>query len=275
MMRNKLFTSAALALVFPRPFETGNPTGPTWKMNGDLPELRDGNPVYLDANGRENVFNIADLPKINGEARAHRERADALAKQYKAFEGLDPEAVQAALQFQRDNADKELIDKGEVEKVRNAVSGEWSKKLTAAEQRAATLESQIQSLVTDNAFASSKFVKEQIAIPADMMQAAFAKFFKYEDGQLVAYGRDGNKLYSAKNPNAEISFDEAIELLVADYPNRDQILKAPDHSGGGGSGGGNRGRGATMRRGEFERLSPQEQGRRAQEVNAGKLTIID
>lgn len=274
MTRNKLFFSAAVALAMPRPFETGN--GPSWKMNGDAPEFRDGNPVYIDATGKEAVFELSHLNRLNGEARSHRERADALAKQMKAFEGLDPEAARAALQFQQDNADKELIDKGEVEKVRNAVSGEWSKKLTAEQERVKSLESQIQSLVTDNAFASSKFVKENIAIPSDMMQAAFARFFKYEDGKLVAYGRDGNKLYSAKNPNAEIDFDEAIEMLVAEYPNRDQILKAPDHSGGGGSGGGNRGnRGAVMRRAEFEKLSPMEQGRRAQEINAGKLTLVD
>lgn len=281
-MTNSLVSllSLSTALTAWRPFDTGEgaPQGPSWKMTDDgIPELRDGNPVYIAPDGSENVFNIQTLPKLNAEARSHRERAQTLQEQLKGYEGIDPAAAREAMQRVQDMGDKEMIDKGEIEKVRARVSEEWGKKLSTAEERAQKLESQIQTLVSDNAFASSKFVQERLAVPADMAQAVFGKHFKYEDGQLQAYGKDGQKLYSAKNPNAEITFDEAIEMLVADYPHRDKILAAPDHGegGSGGSGGGNRGGGRVMRRSEFEKLHPQEQAARSREMAEGKLVITD
>lgn len=260
-------------LLFPCPLDPGN--GPAWKMSGDALEVRDGHPVYIAADGTESTFDISSLPRLNAEARAHRERAEKLAKDMKAFEGIDPEKAREALQHVQDLGDKKLIDAGEIEKVRARVSEEWGKKYTTVETENQALKNQIQTLVMDNAFTGSKFVSEKLNIPADMAQAAFGKFFKYEDGKLVAYGPDGGKLYSAKNPNAEIDFEEAIQLLVASYPHRDRILKAPDHSGGGGSGGGGRGGSRTMTRGEFEKLPPMEQAARAKDMRDGKLVLID
>ncbi len=46
------------------------------------------------------------------------------------------------------------------------------------------------------AFGRSKFVTDKIAVPPDMLQNTFGKAFKVEEGRVVAYGDDGNKIYS-------------------------------------------------------------------------------
>ncbi|HEJ3129468.1 TPA: hypothetical protein SL290_006283, partial [Pseudomonas aeruginosa] len=47
------------------------------------------------------------------------------------------------------------------------------------------------------------------------------------------YDAHGNKLYSKARPGEAADFDEALEILVDQYPYRDQILKGSGHSGGG------------------------------------------
>lgn len=281
MTKRILTHSVALAglsaFAMARPFDpNGAPQAPTWKMGeGGIPELREGNPVYIAADGTEAVFDIRTLPQLNAEARTYRERARTAAEQLKQFEGIDPEAARNAMQRVADIGDKDLIDKGEVEKVRSRVNEEWQKKYQPLETENAELKGQIQKLVADNAFAQSKFVQERLSIPVDMVQAAFGKNFKYEDGVLVAYDNNGERLYSAKNQNGVPDFEEAIELLISKYPNRDRILKADEHSGGGGSGGGNKGRGRVMRRSEFEAQPPQVQAQLAAEQRAGTLQLVD
>ena len=66
-----------------------------------------------------------------------------------------------------------------------------------------------------------------------MVQSVFGKHLKIEDGNVVAYDAHGNKLYSKARPGEAADFDEALEILVDQYPYRDQILKGSGHSGGG------------------------------------------
>ncbi|MFU6964058.1 DUF6651 domain-containing protein [Pseudomonas aeruginosa] len=82
-------------------------------------------------------------------------------------------------------------------------------------------------------FSRSKFVADRLAVPADMVQSVFGKHLKIEDGNVVAYDAHGNKLYSKARPGEAADFDEALEILVDQYPYRDQILKGSGHSGGG------------------------------------------
>jgi hypothetical protein len=81
--------------------------------------------------------------------------------------------------------------------------------------------------------------KAKLAIPADMVQARFGNAFKIEDGKVVAYDSQNNKIYSRARPGELADFDEALDVLVDMYPHKDSILKGSGASGGGaGSGGG-------------------------------------
>ena len=95
---------------------------PGWKLDADGKlELKDGNPIYLDASGRESIVDGGTITRLNGEARAHREAKEAAETKLRAFEGLDPEAARKAVETVKNIDAKKLIDAGEVEKVRESV----------------------------------------------------------------------------------------------------------------------------------------------------------
>lgn len=73
-----------------------------------------------------------------------------------------------------------------------------------------------------------------------MIQATFGNNFKIEDGKVVAYGIDGQKIYSRTKHGEVADFDEALETLVGGYQHKDSILKGNQSTGGGygGQGGG-------------------------------------
>ena len=65
--------------------------------------LQDGKPIYIHDDGKEVPFDaagtVATITRINGEAKSHRERAEAATTALKAFEGItDPAAAIKALQ---------------------------------------------------------------------------------------------------------------------------------------------------------------------------------
>lgn len=60
-----------------------------------------------------------------------------------------------------------------------------------------------------------------------------AQAFKVEEGKIVAYDASGNKIYSRAKPGELAQFDEALEFLVENYPQKDYILKASGNNGGG------------------------------------------
>jgi hypothetical protein len=49
-------------------------------------------------------------------------------------------------------------------------------------------------------FGGSKFISEKMAIPAEYASARFGQNFKIEDGKVVAYDGQGNKVSSAPSP---------------------------------------------------------------------------
>ena len=175
-------------------------------------------------------------------------------------------AAKKALETVTSIDQKKLIDAGEVDKVRNEISQSFQAKLDAAEKRAAELEGSLYSEKIGGAFARSKFIADKVAIPADFVQAKFGAAFKIEDGKVVAYGQDGNRIYSRARPGEVPDFDEALEILVDSHPTRDAILKG-DIKGGGGAGqsqGGGAGR--TMKQSAFDALPAKERAARMTET---------
>ena len=99
---------------------------PGWKLDAEGKiELKDGNPIYVDASGRESVMDVGAITRLNGEAKTHREAKEAAEAKLKAFEGLDPEAARKAVDTVKNIDAKKLIDAGEVEKVRESVKAEF------------------------------------------------------------------------------------------------------------------------------------------------------
>ena len=193
--------------------------------------LQDGKPVYVHDDGKEVPYDVPQMVtkigSLNAEAKQQREAKEAVEAKLKSFDGLDADKAKKALETVANLDAKKLIDAGEVEKVKAEMAKAYETKLSEAQAE------------TDKVreFARSKFIAEKIAVPADMVQAVFAKHFSVsEDGKLQAKDALGNPIYSRVNVGSLADFDEALETLVSSYPNKDSILKGNQSNGSGANG---------------------------------------
>jgi hypothetical protein len=242
-------------------------------------EVRNGKPVYVDDNGREVEFDYAatvgTISRLNGEAKGHRERAEAAEEKLKGFEGIDdPEKAIKALETVANLASGQLKDAAEIEKVKNEAKAAFDEQLKATVkkydpvvQERDSLRSQLNQEHIGNAFGKSKFISEKMAVPVDLAQAKFGGNFTIKDGKIVAKDGSGNPIYSKARPGEIADFDEALELLVDAYPYRDNILKGTGASGSGANpAGGNGGGKRSMTRAAFNELAPADQMKTVKEV---------
>lgn len=134
------------------------------------------------------------------------------------------------------------------------------------------LESELRSEQIGANFYRSKFIAEKLTLPADIIRASFANAFKLENGKVVAFDKNGNKIYSRTRPGEVADFDEALEVLIDAYPNRESITKkAAATSGNSGGAGNTHAGGRTVPRSAFEALDP---GARMAHIRSGG-TVID
>lgn len=270
MKKLMLFTS--LTSLFPRAFANAG-----WKLDADGKiEMKDGNPVYLKEDGSEAVIEGNTISRLNGEAKANRERAEAAEMKAKAFDGLDPVAAKKALDTLKNIDQKKLIDAGEIERVRDEISKNFTAQITERDEKLSASQKKLDKMMLDNAFASSNFVRERVAVPPEMFRSFFGNNFKIEDEKIIAHDASGNKIYSTKRIGELADVDEAFEILVASYAHKDSILKAQNQSGSGNNGGGgSRGGVRSMTRADFEKLTPAKQAEAAGLQRKGELTVND
>lgn len=248
-------------------------------------------PVFIHADGKETPFDgdstIGTISRLNGEAKGHRERAEAAEKIAKAFEGIeDAEAARKALETMKNIKDGDLIAAGKVEEIKaaakraaeeqvEAANKQFANDLAKAKSERDALQSQLYDEKIGGSFDRSKFIAEKLAIPGDIAKAAFGKAFKIEDGKTVAYDSTGNKIFSRVRPGDLATFDEALETLVENYPYRDQIMKGSGASGSGASGGAGSGGKKSYSRAEFNTFDAAKQAQVAADVRAGKAALND
>lgn len=241
-------------------------------------EVRDGKPVYVDDDGKEHTYDAPamrkSLDKLNTDLGETRKAKEAAEQQAQQFADLDPEQARKAMETVKNLDDKKLVDAGEVQKVKDETAKAFQQKLEDAQKEAESLRNNYASEKISGAFTGSKFVKERLAIPPDMAQAAFAKHFEFKDGRITPKDANGNPIYSDSNPGDVASFDEALEKLVSQYQHRDSILKGSGNSGSGAGpvdGSGKR----TITREQFGQMNPADQQKFAAAAQKGEVTITD
>ncbi|WP_369581533.1 DUF6651 domain-containing protein [Kingella oralis] len=203
--------------------------------------LQDGKPVYVHDDGKEVPYDVPQMVtkigSLNAEAKQQREAKEAVEAKLKSFDGLDADKAKKALETVANLDAKKLIDAGEVEKVKAEMAKAYETKLSEAQAETDKVRGQFHQSLLGGEFARSKFIAEKIAVPADMVQAVFAKHFSVsEDGKLQAKDALGNPIYSRVNVGSLADFDEALETLVSSYPNKDSILKGNQSNGSGANG---------------------------------------
>ncbi|MCY1438845.1 hypothetical protein D9M71_550610 [compost metagenome] len=232
-------------------------------------------PVFTGADGKDAPFDadstVATIGRLNGEAKGHRERAEAAEGKLKAFDGItDPAAALKALTTVKNLDEKNLIAAGDRDKAVSEAVKSVEEKYGPIVQEVETLREQLNNHLIGGAFASSKFIAEKFAAegPAgvEIARAPFGNHLKVEDGKVVGYDAQGNKLYSRTRHGELASAEEAIELLVDAYPHKNHILKGTGANGGGAPNGGGQGGGKkSMTRANFNTLTPPDQAAFARE----------
>jgi len=248
--------------------------------------VKDGHPVYVHDDGKEIPFDapntVKNISRLNGEAKSHRERAEAAEAKFKPYEAItDPAAAIAALETVGKLDAKKLIDAGAVDQVKLEAQRAFDAKLKSIEdgfkpiiQERDTLKSALVNEKIGGSFSRSKLIADRLAIPADLVQAKFGHAFKLEGDAIVAYGQDGKQIYSRTKPGNIAEFDEALEILIDSYPHRDSIMKGSGASGGGAGGGGAGGK-RTVTRAQFNSMDPAAQAATAKAATAGTAVIVD
>lgn len=245
--------------------------------------VSDGKPVYVHDDGKEAPFDAAHtlstIARLNGEAKSHRERAEAAEGKLKGFEGIDdPAAARKAIETVANLDAGQLVTAGKVEEIKTAAKKAAEEQVAAAakasNEKIAELEGKNTKLTDDlysekvgGAFGRSKYVAEKIAVPGDMLQAMFGNRFKVEDGKIVGYDAAGNKVYSRSKPGEVADFEEALEMTVDAYAYRDSILKGSGNKGDGalGSNRNNNSGAKTISRAAFDGLDPAARGAKMKE----------
>lgn len=230
-------------------------------------EVQDGKPVFTGDDGKDIAFDAVGtrdtITRLNGEAKGHRERAEKAEASLKAFEGIsDPAAARKALETVSNLDQKRLIDAGEVDKVKAEVAKGYELKLSESDARAKALEDQLYAEKIGGSFARSPLIvgdKAKFAIPADFVQARFGQHFKIEDGKIVATDVAGNRIYSRSKPGEYADFDEALDVLVESYPQKESILRGTGAQGSGARDNPGGGAGKSMKASDFAALGPKDQ----------------
>lgn len=240
--------------------------------------LSDGKPVYIHDDGKEVPFDaaatVATITRLNGEAKTHREAKEAAETKLKAFDGIeDPAAAKTALATVANYDGKKMVEAGEVEKLKadviKSVRAEYDP--IVAERDA--LKGQLNEEIIGGSFARSKFAEDKVIVPRHMLQRTYGENFKVEDGKLVPYDANGNRITSRVRHGEIADFDEALELLIAADPYKDSILKGGIGAGGGAQNpGGGQGGPKTIGRAEFDKLAPADQ---MAKVTTGGFTVVD
>ena len=226
-------------------------------------EVDGDKPIYIHDDGKEAphdaAHTVATISRLNGEAKTHREAKEQLETKLKGFDGIeDPAAAKKALETLKNFDDKKLVDAGEIEKVKAEAIKAIEDKYAPVVQERDAFQTQLHNELIGGGFARSKYIQDNIAVPADMIQAQFGKNFQIENGKVVAVGTDGQKIYSRTRPGEVADFDEALETLVGGYQHKDSILKGGQGSGGGFTNNGGQGGGKSMSRQQFEQLPPSD-----------------
>lgn len=240
--------------------------------------VSDGKPVYLDDGGKEVAFDypatLQTISRLNGEAKAHRTAKEAAEAKLAAFDGIeDPEAAKKAIQTVANLKDKQLVDAGEVQRVKDEAIKAVRAEFEPVVKERDTLKSDLTNEKIGGSFARSKFIGDKLVLPGPAAQKIFGDHFKIEEGKVIGYDQSGNKLFSRAKPGEVADFDEAMELLVESYPYKDNILKGTGNKGDGsrGSNGNNNSGAKTLTRAAYDALSPVERGAKMKEG----YTLVD
>ena len=230
----------------------------------------DGNPLVIDdANEKEFAIHAIDLytkiPALQTEARVAREEKQAIQIKFEpfgeqapkdilsileSFKGIEPQEARDAISTVANLGELDKEKNIEIKQIKEGVADGYKSKMVdidkAHSQKVEVLQDAIQQkdnvirdLLIRGAFDRSEFIKERTFLTPDIAYDSFGKYFRVEENgsqvKVVPVNRAGDPVFSKANPGDHASPEEAIEMIINEYHNKDSILLT--NSGGSGAGG--------------------------------------
>lgn len=229
----------------------------------------DGKIIYVDedADGKEYPLDppalYSKVSELGKENKMRREKVTEIEAKYLSLADIEDieqwkKDAEKAIETVKNYNDKDLIDAGKVEKMKEEMKDAYEAKISALKDKAKVVaqahadalsgkDREIRTLMISNRFSISPHFNGDESIttmPPDVAEAFFGSNFKVESNEegepkLKAY-LGGEEIMSLQNPGDPADFEEAISIIIDKYPNKDHILRAPGggSGGGGGQGGG-------------------------------------
>lgn len=230
--------------------EEGNPIEDTETTISEDTSEAEADKIRAEAkakDGKDDKKTSDEAAKLLKEVMALKaklkEKDGALKSLDEKYKDIDLDAARAALKQAEEAETKELERKGEYErllakqkeKAEALIEAERNQR-TEAEKRISDLQRSIDELSLGNAFASSKFIQDKMALTPNKTRALYAAHFEVEDGKLVAYDKprgsnDRTPLINSGGDN--LSFEDAIAEIVNSDPDKDYLLRANVKEGAG------------------------------------------
>lgn len=218
---------------------------PKYKLteDGKAIEMKDGQPVVIGDDNKEFTIDAINaqtkITELNSEAAGHRKKAS----DYKAIathlDGIDDPAAFIALAKTNQGLVSSMDDKNkaDVEAAVGNLNKTWQEKFDAEVTRGEGLSGQLFEANVKTKFFGSKAVGTTVLPPG----IAYATFKDHFSADGTAKDAKGNQILSKEDPSKPAGFEESMTHLIANYPQKDEILKGanPNGSGSGGAGGGN------------------------------------
>lgn len=179
-----------------------------------------------------------------------------LKERLKAFEGLDPEEVKAAVEAHRKSQEKTLIDEGKIEELFSARTERMrqdhdaqlsakDKKIKELEEQTTGLSSQLNKAVLGSEISAASLKNHVRPQAIGLVEKLAADTWRVEDGRPKAYDSNGPIMGKDTKP---ISMEEWVSGLRADHG---YLFKESSGGGAENNGSSTQGGGATKRRSEM------------------------
>lgn len=178
---------------------------------------------------KENMQRKAELKKLAEE----REQLKATLAQ---FEGIDVEEVKRLVTEKQAAEEDKLKKAGEWDRlkaqmleVHNREKQTLAEQLKAREDELSQLRSTIGDLTVGNAFGNSKFINNDLTIPASKARVLYGSHFDFEDGRLVGYDKPAgakDRTMLIDGAGEPLAFEDALQKIVQSDPDYVSIAKS-------------------------------------------------
>ena len=184
--------------------------------------------AIIEDNGeeKESIIDVHDtlskLSTVNAESASRRIRLKEVEAELETLKA-EKEKIKG----------KKIIDPDEEKAKETIINKNWKEKVEGLESNINEKDELIRKLTIGSKFNVSDYINKNTILTGDIAESYLGKNFSVnEKGEIIAKKNDKTPIMSKANPEQYAGFEEAIEILISEMPNKDKILKAPSSGDG-------------------------------------------